>query len=125
MKNKFRNITVNNIEYIYRYSWNDGLRLIISLKNNKNCRVELQFSAEEPEKEIQHFWRFYEIVLNQGANQKIVKLVGRKFLYQMIMHLEESTDTFHNSKNVCIHSAWYILELIGYVGAKPHWIVEF
>lgn len=125
MKNKFRNITVGNTEYIYRYGWNDGLRIVISLKHNKHCRVELHFPAEEPKEEIQHFWRFYEIVLNQDAAQKIVKLVGPKFLSQMIMHLEESTDIFHNSKNVCIQSAWYLLRQMGYADVQPNWIVEF
>ncbi|GEM_PF-5430532 len=125
MKNKFRNITVNGTEYIYRYGWNNGLRIVISLKHNKYCRVELQFPAEEPEEQIQHFWRFYEIVLNQGAAQQIVKMVGLKFISPIIMHLEVSTDIFHNSKNVSIQSAWDLLEQMGYTGAQPNWIVEF
>lgn len=55
----------------------------------------------------------------------MVKLVGPKFLSQMIMHLEESTDFFYDSKNMCILSAWGFLDQMGYAGAQPNWTVEF
>lgn len=125
MKNKFRNITVNDIEFIYRYGWNQGMRMVISLRNNKHSRVELHYPAEEPAEQIQHFWRFYEIEAIKDQEEQIIKIVGPRFISLIIKHLLSTTDVFENSKNVCIQSAWELLEEMGYEEAKPKWSIEF
>lgn len=125
MKSKMRNIVVNDIPFVYRFCSSISPELYISLKDNRHCKVVLNFHAEEPRQEIQHFWRFYSIWAVKDTVAQEVPIAMPRFVAQVIQYLLQTTDCFDVKKKSVFYCAWELLSEMGYSSMKPVWIQEF
>lgn len=126
MKSLLRNITVDNRPYVYWHSSGSSFTLNLSLKENKNTRVTLVFTATSPPEKPYTFWAFYDISAQYEGTETVIHLGKPRHIAEILTYLlNERPALWEQGKPQLIDNGWEILEEMGYADPKPIWVSEW
>lgn len=125
MKTKLRNIIVNNKRYVYWYRDGHGLKLCVSLKEDKRSKVEITFEFSPPEEDKYMFWAFYKIIAYRCNVETTLCIVQPKFIASLITYLSLNHEEFFVKGKTTILDAVELLHFMGYSNLQPMWVKEW
>ncbi len=119
MKNKLRNIKVNNKEFVYWFLSTEKFVLTVSPREEKNTKIIITFDAKDTEFRQMIGWGLFGISAVKNGEVVCLKIAEPKFVSTVVEYFI-NTGGFTKNK---IHNfdGFKLLEDMKYSEIKPIW----